>query len=100
MVRAMSMKRAKEVKRRGGRETEEGGGFFSPKTAAKVWDWEKDVASQPDDAFAKYAPKERFANHAFLVHPKFGKGIVIDVDPARVEVLFQDGPKKLAHGLS
>ena len=34
------------------------------------------------------------------MHAKFGKGIVVDVEPSRVEVLFQDGPKKLAHGLS
>jgi hypothetical protein len=95
----MSMKRSKEVRRRG-RENEGEEGFFSSKPAAKQWEWEKDVASQPDEAFAKYAPKERYALSAFVVHPKFGKGVVIDVDPARVEVLFQDGPKKLAHGLS
>jgi hypothetical protein len=95
----MSMKRAKEVRRRG-REEESGDGFFSTKPAAKQWDWEKDVASQPDEAFTQYAPKSRFAKDAFLVHPKFGKGVVLDVEPSRVEVLFQDGPKKLAHGLA
>jgi hypothetical protein len=95
----MSMKRSKEVRRRG-RETEGEDGFFSSKAAAKQYDWEKDVSTQPDDAFAKYAPKERFAKDAFVVHSKFGKGIVIDVEPSRVEVLFQDGPKKLAHGLA
>src|SRR3982751_2094118 len=100
MVRAMSMKRSKEVRRHSGREEEGSDGFFTPKAAAKQWDWEKDVSSQPDDAFAQYSPKSRFANHAFLVHPKFGKGVVIDVEPSRVEVLFQDGPKKLAHGLA
>lgn len=93
----MSMKRAKEVRRRG--REEEAGDFFSNKPAAKQWDWEKDVASQPDEAFTQYAPKSRFAKDAFLVHSKFGKGVVIDVEPSRVEVLFQDGPKKLAHGL-
>ena len=95
----MSMKRAKEVRRRG-REEEAGDGFFSNKPAAKQWDWEKDVASQPDDAFTQYSPKARFAKDAYVVHPKFGKGVVIDVEPSRVEVLFQDGPKKLAHGLA
>lgn len=95
----MSMKRSKEVRRGNSRDTDENDGFFSPKAAPKQWDWEKDVASQPDESFAQYAPKSRFAQHAFLVHPKFGKGVVIDVEPSRVEVLFQDGPKKLAHGL-
>jgi hypothetical protein len=95
----MSMKRSKEVRRRG-RETEGDDGFFSSKPAAKQWDWEKDVGPQPDELFAKYGPKERYTRDALLMHPKFGKGVVIDVDPARVEVLFQDGPRKLAHGLS
>ena len=93
------MKRSKEVRRRG-RENEGDDGFFSNKPAAKQWDWEKDVASQPDEAFAQYAPKSRFAKDAFVIHTKFGKGVVIDVEPSRVEVLFQDGPKKLAHGLA
>ena len=93
------MKRSKEVRRRG-RETEGDDGFFSPKPAAKQWDWDKDVSAQPDELFAKYAPKDRYARDALVIHPKFGKGVVVDVDPTRVEVLFQDGPKKLAHGLS
>ncbi len=97
MGRAMSMKRSKEVRR--GRESEGDGGFFSPKQPPKEWDWEKDVASQPDDAFTAYSPKSRFARAAYVSHVKFGKGIVIDVDPLRVEVLFSDGPRKLAHGL-
>jgi len=100
MVRAMSMKRSKEVRRGNSRDTDDNDGFFSPKAAAKKWDWEKDVASQPDEAFAQYAPKSRFAKEAFVMHPKFGKGVVVDVEPSRVEVLFQDGPKKLAHGLA
>jgi len=93
------MKRTKEVRRRG-RDDGDNDGFFSTKAAAKQWDWEKDVASQPDELFAKYAPQSRFAKDAFVLHAKFGKGVVIDVEPSRVEVLFQDGPKKLAHGLS
>ena len=93
----MSMKRSKEVRRRG-REGDEND-FFSNKPAAKQWDWEKDVSSQPDELFNKYSPQARFAKDAFVIHAKFGKGVVIDVDASRVEVLFQEGPKKLAHGL-
>ena len=32
-----------------------------------------------------------------LVHPKFGKGVVLGVEGQRIEVLFEDGPKKLGH---
>jgi hypothetical protein len=99
MVRAMSMKRSKEVRRRG-RDSEDDNGFFSAKAAGKQWDWDKDVASQPDEVFTSYAPKERFAKDAFVLHAKFGKGVVVDVEPSRATVLFQDGPKKLAHGLT
>ncbi len=95
---AMSMKRAKEVKRRG-RDTDDKDRFFTSKVTGKTFDWEKDVAAQPDGSFTKYGPKDRFAREQLLVHTKFGKGVVIDVEPSRVEVLFQDGPKKLAHGL-
>jgi hypothetical protein len=98
-MRAMSMKRSKEVRRRG-RDDEGENGFFSTKAPGKQWDWEKDVASQPDDAFMAYAPKERFAKDAFVVHTKFGKGVVVDVEASRATVLFHDGPKKLAHGLT
>ena len=45
-----------------------------------------------------YAFTSRFEKGALLAHPKFGKGVVIDVEPQRVEVLFEDGPKKLGHG--
>lgn len=93
----MSMKRSKEVRRRG-RDDQESD-FFASKTEAKKWDWEKDISPQPDEAFTKYAPQGRFAKEALVMHAKFGKGIVIDVEPSRVEVLFHDGPKKLAHGL-
>lgn len=95
----MSMKRSKEV-RRGSKDSDGDDGFFTPKAPARQWDWEKDVSSQPDESFAAYAPASKFAKEALLTHPKFGKGVVIDVEPQRVEVLFQDGPRKLAHGLS
>lgn len=94
----MSMKRSKEVRRRG--RDDQDNDSFSSKPDAKKWDWEKDIASQPDDAFTKYAPQARFTKEALVMHAKFGKGIVIDVEPSRVEVLFQEGLKKLAQGLS
>jgi hypothetical protein len=32
-----------------------------------------------------------------MSHPKFGKGLVMGVVGARIEVLFKDGRKKLGH---
>ncbi len=95
----MSMKRAKEV-RRGPKDTGKDDDGFFPKDPARVWEWEKDANGQPDDAFAKYSPTARYAKGALMMHPKFGKGVVTESEQAKVDVLFQDGVKKLAHGLS
>jgi hypothetical protein len=95
----MSMKRTKEVSRgRGARELE--GGFWDKKGPERVYNFETEVAGKPDDAFVAYVPTARYEKDALVVHTKFGKGIVIDVEPQRVEVLFSDGPRKLSHGLA
>ena len=94
------MKRIKEVRRGPKDGASDDGGFFSPKPAARVWDWEKDVSAHPDDTFAAYAPSAKYVTEALLTHPKFGKGVVVEVEPQRATVLCQDGPKKLAHGLA
>ena len=96
----MSMKRSKEVRRGPKDATGEEDSYFKSKTPDKKWEWETDVGAQPDSAFAKYAPTARYTLEAMVIHPKFGKGVVVDVDEQRVEVLFQDGAKKLAHGLA
>lgn len=99
MNAAMSMKRAKEVRR--GREGDgEDDGSLTPKKPEKKWDWEKDVSSQPDSAFTAYSPKTKFAKEAFVLHSKFGKGVVVAVEQQKVDILFQEGPKKLAHALA
>ncbi len=96
----MSMKRAKEVRRGTKDSGKDDDGFFSPKEPGRKWEWEKDVGAHPDESFTAYSPSARFTKEALVVHPKFGKGVVVDVEQQRVEVLFADGPKKLAHGLS
>ena len=92
------MKRTREVRR-----PREGGGRddspLKPKTPERKREWDKDVAPQPDEAFTGYTPRGRYAMEALLLHTTFGKGVVIGVEPQKIEVLFQDGLKKLAHGL-
>jgi hypothetical protein len=95
----MSMKRAKEVRR--GREGDgSDDGSLTPKKPEKQWDWEKDVSALPDSAFTAYTPKTKFAKEAFVLHAKFGKGVVVAVEAQKVDILFQEGPKKLAHSLA
>lgn len=94
----MSMKRAREVRRTKGNENEDDG-FLTKRPPEKVWDWEKEIATLPDETFAAYSPKSTFAKAAFVAHSKFGKGVVLGVEQGKVEILFQEGPKKLAQGL-
>jgi hypothetical protein len=94
----MSMKRSKEVTR--GRAREVDGGFWDKKEPERVYSWETDVSAHPDSAFVAYTPQQRFAKDVLLTHAKFGKGIVTDVDGGKIDVLFQEGPKKLTHGLA
>jgi hypothetical protein len=59
--------------------------------------WADETAGKDDAAFVPYALTARFAKGALLKHPKFGKGLVVAVEGTRVEVLFEDGVKKLGH---
>lgn len=91
----MSMKRTKQ--RSGGREKDEGTDFWA-KPVEPEKTWEQQMEGKEDDAFVAYSLAARYAKGALLTHPKFGKGVVVDADASRVEILFQDGKKKLGHG--
>lgn len=93
----MSMKRAKQ--RTGGREKDIETDFWA-KPVAPEKTWEEQVEGKPDDDFAPYSMTEKYAKGQLVLHPKFGKGAVVDVEAARVEILFQEGKKKLGHGQS
>ena len=92
MVRPMSIKRSKEVSSRSPRERAEDA---LAKEAIKKWNWTKDVANQPDESFQRYATTGKFAKEAYLLHSKFGKGVVTNVEGAHIDVLFEDGTRKL-----
>jgi hypothetical protein len=91
----MSMKRAKQ-KSSGKEKPGETDFWAKPTTPEKTW--EEAVEGKPDGDFTQYAMSERFAKGQLISHPKFGKGFVTDVDALRVEILFQEGKKKLGHG--
>lgn len=93
----MSMKRTKQRGSGSGRDKDNDTDFWAkPKEPEKTW--EEHVDGKADDAFMPYAMSTRFARGQLVVHTKFGRGVVVDVEPARVEILFQDGKKKLGHG--
>lgn len=71
---------------------------FRAKPAAPEKSWDEQVDGKADDAFTPYALSTRYTKGQLVVHTKFGKGVVVDADSSRVEILFQEGKKKLGHG--
>lgn len=95
----MSIKRSKQRSFGSSGNAVEGDDYFAKvKVPEKTWEeWTQGV----DDAvFVVYAPAKRFEKGSLLAHAKFGKGAVVNVEGAKIEVLFQEGPKKLGHGAS
>jgi hypothetical protein len=47
----------------------------------------------------KYSPKDKYVVGDVVVHPTFGLGVATALkDGAKIEVLFEDGPRVLVHG--
>lgn len=63
--------------------------------------WEKHIAGQPAAAFRTYRPADSFEPGNLIKHTKFGDGVVMRiVDRTKVEMLFADGVKTMAHVLT
>jgi hypothetical protein len=63
--------------------------------------WEKAIAGQPASAFRGFKVSDTYEQGQLVRHSKFGDGIVARVvDRAKVEILFQDGPRVMAHGMT
>ena len=93
----MSIKRTKQTNY-GGRTRDLGGDDPFAKPVEPEKPWAEQLAGRADDAFVPYALAQKFEKGALLTHPKFGKGIVVKVEGPRIEVLFEEGTKKLGHG--
>lgn len=93
----MSMKRTKQ--RSTGKDSDNATDFWA-KPVAPEKTYDEAMEGKTDEQFKPYALNERFAKGDLLVHSKFGRGVVTDVEGSRVEILFQDGKKKLGHAQS
>jgi hypothetical protein len=93
----MSMKRTKQRGATGGRRSGEYVGFGGAKDKDPEKNWKKDVAGQPETSFVPYALTNHYPKGSLIAHASFGKGLVLNVDGTRVEVLFEAGKKKLGH---
>jgi hypothetical protein len=92
----MSMKRSKQKSSRSRGGDDDVASVFA-KPVEKEKTYEEWTAGQPDEAFAPYSMKTHYAKGALLLHPKFGKGVVVGFEGAVAVVLFPEGPKKLGH---
>jgi hypothetical protein len=93
----MSMKRSKQRNSGSGRQSgrdDDSPAWAKPEGPEPTW---AEVDSKPDASFVPFSMASRFAKGDLILHPKFGKGLVLGVEGPRIEVLFQDGKKKLGH---
>jgi hypothetical protein len=94
----MSMKRTKQ--RSSGRQSggdDDSPAWSKPSEPEPTWG---DVDAKPEGSFVPFALSSRYAKGDLILHPKFGKGLVLNVEGTRIEVLFQEGKKKLGHLVS
>ncbi|WP_437493435.1 hypothetical protein WME75_20575 [Sorangium sp. So ce1014] len=61
--------------------------------------WERAIAGKPSGAFKPYRITLTFGEGELIHHSKFGDGVVAKViDRGKIEILFKDGPRTMAHG--
>jgi hypothetical protein len=95
----MSMKRSKQRSSGSGRfsgKDDDSSPWSKPSEPEPAW---SEVESKPDEAFVPFALSSKYAKGDLIMHPKFGKGLVLGVEGTRIEVLFQEGKKKLGHAV-
>ena len=93
----MSMKRTKQRSSGSGRgDDEESNAWGKPPEPEPTW---AEVESKPDGSFVPFVMSSRYAKGNIILHSKFGKGLVLGVEGTRIEVLFQEGKKKLGHAV-
>lgn len=62
--------------------------------------WEKAIAGRSPSDFVQYRPASSFEEGQLLRHTKFGDGVVVRMlEGNKIEVLFRDEPRVLAHAL-
>jgi hypothetical protein len=94
----MSMKRSKQRSSGSGRGSSGDDDVWAkPPEPEPTW---AEVEGKPEDSFVPFAMSSRYAKGDLISHPKFGKGLVLVAEPTRIEVLFQDGKKKLGHAVA
>nr|AYM54510.1 hypothetical protein [Racemicystis crocea] len=98
-VKDKVMKRSDERPRSGGGSRAERAAAQSRLERDQTAAWEHAIAGQPTTAFKPYRITLTLAEGELVHHSKFGDGVVSKViDRGKVEILFKDGPRTMAHG--
>ncbi len=95
----MSMKRSKQRSSGTSSRSDDDDDSVWAKPAEPEPTW-AEVESKPEGSFVAFALSSRYAKGDLISHPKFGRGVVVAAEPTRIEVLFQDGKKKLGHAVA
>jgi hypothetical protein len=94
----MSMKRSKQRNSGPNRSTDDDSpAWAKPAEAEPTW---TEVETKPDGSFVPFLLASRYSKCDLILHPKFGKGLVVGVEATRIDVLFKDGKKKLGHAVT
>lgn len=88
----MSIPRPKRASRRSESPSKARG---SKSGSPKGLKWKDLVGEQKDSLFAAYTIEATFAPNQLVLHAKFGKGIVTELEAGKVTILFEDGARKL-----
>jgi hypothetical protein len=93
----MSMKRVRKAGTARNRGNAEGGLTPFGKALPSIPTWQEAVGDKPDVPARAWSMNETFARDEIIEHPKFGRGVVLMVQGAKIQVLFQEGTKMLGH---
>lgn len=98
----MSTKRTKSSSKRGpsNREMARSPLFATKKDDSPKFSYKEHVLGAQDADFVAYNTSSKYERGALISHAKFGRGVVTNAEESRIEVLFEDGSKKLGHALT
>ncbi len=94
----MSIHRPKRVSFRSNAKESSESPFDTAKDV-KAPTWAEAVADKSDEDFKAYSVAVAYAQGDLLRHPKFGNGVVAGVEGKKIDVVFEDATRKLAHGM-
>ena len=62
--------------------------------------FEQMIEGKADELFLPFDLGKRYEKGALIMHSKFQKGVVLEVEASKIEVLFADRKIKLGHAMS